>query len=524
MVGKRESRASGAQPQLEPSPGPTSAESLTSRFVRSFGWAAVARGTQQVVALLSIAVLARLIAPSAFGVMAMAMLFINFASAFGEFVISDAVVQKPEIEGDTLSSLFWANMAIGLAMTLGLVAIAPAAAEFFRERLVAAILPPLAWTFLITAASNIQRALFYREMDLRKLSLAQCVANLVGLAVAVVLAARGAAVWSLVVSSLATRVLDGALMWVLHPWRPRFCLRWADVRQVASFGLNLSGYGIVDYFSKNGANLVVGRFLGSAQLGFYQNAYALIFYPQQVVAALVSSVSLAPLSKVQRDDERFRAGLLKLSAFTALLLAPLMLGLLVTSDLVVAIVLGPKWSASAPVVSILAIGGLLQMLSASTLPTFIAKGRTDLLFRWSLVSGALNLAAFLAGARWGIQGVAAGYVLVSAALLVPLLRSALGLVGMRVRSYLRSLAPLVGIALGMAACVALWRLALAAAGAGGVWLAFGTSVPLGVAAYCLLGYWIWPDALRNLVEDFGSVHVAGLRHIARFVLRWREAT
>jgi PST family polysaccharide transporter len=311
-------------------------------------------------------------------------------------------------------------------------------------------------------------------------------------------------------------------MWVLQPWRPGFRMRWAEARSVARFGLALSGYGVVNYFSRNGSGLVIGRFLGSTALGYYQNGFLLMFYPQQVITALVSSVALPPLSRVQHDNERFRAGILNLSALLAILLFPVMLGLVVTSDLVVAVVLGSKWRTSAPVLSILAVTGLIQAASASTVQIFTAKGRTDILFRWSIITGGMGIVSFLAGLHWGIQGVAAGYALVTIALLLPLLRSALRLIGMTVETYCRALAPILAVTLGMAVCVSGWRLVMMAAGVGSsLWLLI-TSVTVGVASYGALAFWAWPAAVRSLVQFVSSTDIAPMRRAAQLLLQWRE--
>jgi O-antigen/teichoic acid export membrane protein len=487
---------------------------LSQQTAGSLGWEAVGRIGQQLGMVLSTAVLARVLAPSAYGMAGMAAVFINFASTFSQLGIPGAIVQKARTDDDELSSLFWFNMAVGIALSLALTLAAPAAARFFREPLVRALLSVLAWTFAVNALGNVQHALFYRGMDLRRPALAQVGVSLCTFLVALFMALRGFGVWSLVVSSLAGRVVDSALMWVLHPWRPRLVMRWAHFRAVANFGLSVSAFGVVNYFFRNGDNLIVGRALGPAALGYYQNAYSLMFYPFQAVTSLASNVMLSPLARVADQMERFRAAVLRISAFMALALYPVMFGLLVTSDLVVALALGSRWHASAHVLIVLAAGGIVNSTCAALGSVILARGRGDVMLWFGVLQTAVSLGAFTVGTRWGIEGVAAGFSVASLFGLVQLV-FVLRMLQIPVASYCRALAPVLLAAAGMAASVELWRNALAALGLGQLWLHAATSIPLGGAVYALLTVRLCPTTCADVVALFGA-KIPALRAAARF--------
>ena len=443
--------------------------------------------------------------------MGMAALFINFASTLNDLGIPAAIVQRPQIDQRVLSSLFWLNLLFSTTVTLVIIAIAPVAAVFFREPAVRAILQVLAFAFLIAGFGGVQHALFYREMNLRPPAMAQVISSVAALAVGVVMALKGMGVWSLVGSSLTGRAMDTVLMWVLHPWRPSFAMNWVDCRPVLRFGLNLSGFGIVNYFSRNADNLIIGRALGPASLGFYQNSYSLMYYPQQTLTSTTSNALLAALSKTQNDKSRFRQALLHLAAAFSFALFPLMLGMAVTADLIVRVVLGPQWGPAAPLLAILAVAGLLQSCSAPTGQIYVPTGNTSLLFRWSLVTSGTTVLGFLAGVHWGTIGVATAFAVVQILLLYPLLRVALRLIDLPVKSYLRALLPALWISLGMAVVVILWRLGMRAAGVSQPQFLLSSSVALGGLAYFALIWITRPAAVLDMLDVVGNSDVALLR-------------
>lgn len=488
-------------------------EALSKKAVGSFGWEAVARGGQQAATLLSTMVLARLLPPSAYGLAGMAAIFINFASTFSQLGIPGAIVQKAEVDDDLLSSLFWFNLAVGFLLSAALMACSPLAAMFFHAPIVRPVLSVLAWTFAINSFGNIQHALFYRSMSLRKPAIAQIASSLSAFAVAAVMAWKGYGVWSLVISNVVSRIVDSLLMWGLHPWRPGFIMRWAHFRAVSNFGLNLSAFGIVNYFARNGDNLIVGRALGSADLGYYQNAFSLMYYPQQLITSLVSNVLLSPLSRVQKEAERFRAAALRLARFMGIVLFPISFGQLVTCDLVIAVALGPKWRPAVPIFAVLTIAGSGAGLFSAVGQIMAAKGRADLMVKYGIISTVTSLVCFLIGVHWGAIGVATGCAIAGVSSILPLV-AVLRLIGLTLGAYLRALAPVISSSLGMALTVGLWRLALNAVQVHSLWLVTGSSVVLGAAAYFSFLTILCPALLRDLIELFAH-SVPALRFFIR---------
>jgi PST family polysaccharide transporter len=317
------------------------------------------------------------------------------------------------------------------------------------------------------------------------------------------MAVRGAGVWSLVGSLLVSRAVDSLLMWTMHPFRPALVMRWSHFRAVSNFGLNLSGFGIVNYFARNGDNLIIGHSLGSAALGYYQNAYSLMFYPQQLVTSTVSNVLLSPLARVQDDVDRFRAGTLRIATSMAVVIFPMMLGMMVTADLVVAVALGPKWGAAAPLLAVLAVAGLVQAAVAAAGPVLIAKGRTGMMLKLGIYSACVYFGCFLIGSRWGTMGVAVACVAGSLLQFVAL-KVFLNAAQLSMWTYWRALLPVLLAGLGMAAVVALWRLGMNALHVTSVPLLTVSSIAIGTASYLGLAMLLCRAVLEDLVNVLGK--------------------
>ena len=198
-------------------------------------------------------------------------------------------------------------------------------------------------------------------------------------------------------SSLANSATRLCLVWLVCKWRPRLVFRWSDIRSIASYSLNLSGFGIFNYFSRNADNLIVGRYLGAAQLGCYQLAYNLMIYPVQSVTSVLGRVLFPAFSNVQHDNARFRAAYLRVVQIVAVLCFPLMMGLLITADTVVPIVLGRQWTPAVPILMVLCPIGLMQSVGTLVGHIYTAKGRTDWMMYWGIVFGSLTVGGFSLG-------------------------------------------------------------------------------------------------------------------------------
>ncbi|HVW83831.1 MAG TPA: MOP flippase family protein [Bryobacteraceae bacterium] len=383
--------------------------SLTQRAVSSTSWVMLSTAARQVLTLVSASILGRLLGPSSYGLMGMAALISAFLLNFRDLGTVAAVIRGRSVSQSLLSSLFWINFFLGILLSGSMLVIAYPAAAFFHEPRVTPIMQALAVTFWIASSGLIHNAILTREMAFRKIAIADIAAAVVGYGVAIPCALAGYGVWSLVFANLLTTVVSTILYWTFTGWRPSLIISAADLKSISKFSLNLSGFGLVNYFARNADNLVVGRVLGAAELGQYQMAYNLMLYPIQMISSVLSQALFPAFAKLQDDDERFRSAYVRSCALIALVTFPVLVGLGVVADPMVRVLLGPKWLPVIPVLHILAPVGVIQSIQTTVGQIYITKGRTDWMFRWGIFSTVLVVTAFMIGVHWGILGVAAGY-------------------------------------------------------------------------------------------------------------------
>ena len=501
-------------PTPDPVARPSPPEGLASRTVTGAAWSTLSIVGQRGLSLLSTLVLARLLAPSAFGLLGMATVMTAAMYSFKDFGTAAALIQRKELNRQLASTLFWTNVLFGVAGASFMIGIAPLVATFYREPKVAPVFAALSLSFLANSLGVAQRAVLARAMLFRRISVIQLSSSAVSAVVGITLAIAGAGVWSLVAAVISEMSTATVLYWLTSSWRPSWHLSLHDLRSVTPFSANLTASNIANYFMRNMDNALIGRFLGAAALGYYALAYGLMMYPLYNVTWNLGNVLFPALSRIQEENARFRQAYLRGISVIATITFPLMLGLLTTADLLVITCFGAKWAPMAPIVRVLAPVGMLQSVTSTTGMIFTAKGRTDVQFRWALVEAGVVLPAFLIGLRWGTIGVACGYAVAEFLLCYPLFIVVGKIIDLRVSEVVRTLWPVMRNAVVMFAAVLLTRLGLPLAGVEKPWPVFGTTMALGVAIYMLLLLRSRQSVLRDVLGLLGLGGMSWLRRVA----------
>ena len=427
---------------------------LATRTVSGALWSGVSRFGQQGLTLVSTSLLAHLLPPAAYGLVGMATIATGFVSLFTELGMTSAIIRRPEVCDEFLSSIFWVNLLLGACAWGLLVAVAHLIGAFYHESQLTPILRMMALGFILSGAASVHYAVLTRRLEFRRLATVELISCVVSSSVAVTFALLGFGVWSLVYASLSNAATRLSLVWLVCEWRPQLVFRWSSVRSIASYSLNLSGFGIFNYFSRNADNLIVGRYLGAAQLGYYQLAYNLMIYPVQSVTSVLR-VLFPAFSNLQNDNVRFRAAYLRVVQIVAVVCFPLMVGLLLTADTVVPVMLGIKWMPAVPILMVLCPIGLIQSVGTLVGHIYTAKGRADWMMYWGIVFGCLTICGFLIGVRWGALGVAVSYAVVNLLLVYPDVAIPFRLIKLAPFEYWQVLRAPVGYCMVMA--VGVWR-------------------------------------------------------------------
>jgi O-antigen/teichoic acid export membrane protein len=407
-------------------------------------WIAAAQIGRQIVSLAAIAVLARLLSPQDYGLSGMAMAVVGFVSVFAELGLSAATVQANVLTNEQVSTLFWINVSCGVTLTLLLGAAAPLVARFYGDPRVAGLTATLGLGFSIAGIGAQHAALLARRMQFRRTAVVDSIAFFAASVAAVLAAFAQWGAYALVAQFLTERAACALGYWLASGWRPGPPRRHCGVRAMLRVGGFLSAFNTVNYFARNLDRVLLGRFWGAAAVGLYSRAYMLMMYPITFLSGPLTQVMVPALSRTIGERTRFQGLYVHALRIIAAVNFPLMAGLSVAADEVIALVMGAQWSDAVPVFRILAVCGLIQPIVSPVGWLYMASGRTDRMLVWSLIGTPLIVAGFLAGLHWGAVGVAAGYTCVMMALVGPAaVAFALRTVDLDVRPLVLGLAPLL---------------------------------------------------------------------------------
>jgi O-antigen/teichoic acid export membrane protein len=435
----------------EPSGAPDA--DLKNRTVTGVLWSAGASVGQQILNFAVTAVLARLLVPADFGLVATVAVFTGFVSLFIDFGLGAALIQRETLAERHRSSAFWMNLAAGIALATLVAALAPLLARFFDEPRLVDLTLVLSLNFVVGSLGIVQSALLQRSMNFRRLGAIGISSTVIGGAVAIAMAVAGYGVWSLIGQLIATTAVRTALLWAASDWRPRRFIDREAMRELWRFSGNLAGFTAVNYWARSADNLLIGKFVGATGLGIYSRAYNLMLLPIDQISTVTARVMFPALSRIQQNPPRVKRAYLRAIGIIGLLSFPITAGLFVVAEPFILSLYGAKWEAVVPVLQILCVAGLLQPVLATVGWIYQSQGRTDWLMRWGLVASAAIVSAFGIGIHWGVKGVATAYAIVIYALLYFAFAIPGKLIGMRFREVVLALrGPLVS-ALAMAAIV-----------------------------------------------------------------------
>lgn len=395
-------------------------QSLGRIALRGGVFTAGAQAAKMVIQLLSVVILARLLAPEDFGLVASVGPIVAFVGLFQNLGLQQAVIQRPQIDQAQLNRVFWISALAGLVCTAAAAALSPAVSAFYGDARMTGITLAAALPLLFGSVAALPLALMNRHLQFGQLAINDVLTAMAGLVAAVAAAYAGLGYWSLVIGPAvgAVGTLLGA--WWATRWQPGRPDVKVD-REILSFGANLTGFNLVNFFSRNLDNILIGKFSGPIELGYYDRAYKLLLFPLQNINQPLSRLMVPLLSRIQDDKPRFRDLYLRTNWLLAAITVPGIAALTIAAEPVVSILFGERWLPVAPIFAWLGIAGLMQPVSSTTGWIFICQGKTRTMFRWGIYSALTTVLSFVVGLNWGAVGVAAAYAISGYVLRLPVL-------------------------------------------------------------------------------------------------------
>lgn len=363
-----------------------------------------------VLQLAGVVVLARLLDAHDYGLLAVVVVVVGVGDIFRDFGLSTAAIQARTLSTAQRDVLFWTNTAIGLVLTGLACAAAPLLARGFGEPALEHMLQVTAITFACNGLATQYRAHLTRNLRFARLVVVDVTSQATGLALGIVLAELGAGYWALAAQLTGQAFAALVLVAMLSGWLPGRPRRGSGMRSFVRFGQNLALSTIVNYVSNNLDVLTIATRLGTTPLGIYNRGFSLLSSPLNQLRSPATTVALPVLSRLQ-DDHRRAGEYLKIAqvafGYTVGAALAICAG---TSAPVVHLVLGAKWAAVAPVLTCLAVAGASTLLSYVGFWVYLSRGLGRELFHYTCVTFVLQAACIVTGSEWGVNGVAAGYM------------------------------------------------------------------------------------------------------------------
>ncbi len=378
-----------------------------------------ARGATLFFQIVSAVVLARLLTPADFGVVAMVTTFSLLLVSFGLNGFSEAIIQREQLDPFLAGNLFWINMGGGLALTIAFAAAGSLLARFYRDPLVARVAVGIAPSILLANAGYVHLALLKRAMRFGAVSANTICARFASVIVSIVLASTGWGYWALVAAVVVEPLSTTIGAFALCRWLPSLPRRKAGTADMVKYAANVYSRFAANYSVRNLDNLLVGWRFNAVALGFYKKAYDLFAFPVTQLVGPLADVALATLSRLRGDSAEYRRYLVNSLAVVSFAGMAIGADLTLTGKDVVRLVLGPQWSESARVFMLFGPGIGVMLLYNCYGWIHLSIGRPHRWLRWGFVEFAFTALMFVLALPWGPAGIAAAWSLSYWALLIP---------------------------------------------------------------------------------------------------------
>jgi teichuronic acid exporter len=415
---------------------------LKAKAIKSTAWYVGTRVWIQALSWGVTIVLARILAPSDYGLFAMAFTVITFIELFQEFGLGVSIVQRRNLSEQQINAIFW--ILCGVSFTILAVTFLSAGwvAGFYQEPRLTWIIRFLSLTFLFNSLGVVPYSLLTREIDFKHRSLAEATGVVISAATSLAMAYLDYGIWALVVGQLVRAAVRNLAMFVSSRWIPSVDISFAEMGEILRFSLHMAGASAMGTLADTATTAIVGKFLGGYNLGLYSMAAALGKNNplHKLSTGVINQLSLPVFSKLQNELEVLQEYFLKITRYLAVISLPMQLGMAFVARDLVLILLSEKWLPIVGFLQVFSLTGIFHIVTLPAAPLLTARGRADLNIRFSSLYFLMTSAAYLVGARWGLAGIATGWLIVFPLLRLYLLWLGLKEVNLSTVSYFKNLA------------------------------------------------------------------------------------
>ena len=358
-------------------------------------------------------ILARLLAPEDFGLVAMLLIFISIGTVLIESGFSQGLIQRANTTHIDESSIFFFTIVMGGAVATALFLSSFQISEFFEQPVLESMVCWFAFNIFINSFGVIHITLLTKELDFKTLTKVNITATLVSSLIAVVMAFQGWGVWSLVVQVISSTVLTVIMLWLLHSWRPLWVFSVASIKSYFKFGGFLLFTALLYSLYVNLYAVLIGKQYSAEAVGFFAQAKRLQQLPVDLMSNIVGRVAFPVFSKIHNDKDKLARGMRKALVLVMFINAPLMLGILMLAEPLIRILFGEKWLVSAPILEVLALVGLLWPMHELNVKVLVAQGHSAINAKIQLIKVTVGILLLFLAVPYGILAVAYSQLIAS---------------------------------------------------------------------------------------------------------------
>lgn len=467
--------------------------------IKNFFWRIGESSGAQLVSFLVSIVLARLLAPEDYGVIALVTVFTSILQVFVDSGLGTALVQKKNADEADFSSVFYFNVLVCLTLYAGMFVAAPAIAKFYDNLIYIPLVRVLSLTLVISGLKNIQQAYVYRHMIFKRFFFSTLGGTIASAILGIVMAYAGFGVWALAAQYVSNTAIDTLILWITVPWRPKKRFSWTKLKSLLSYGWKLLVSALLDTGYTSLWNLLIGKVYSSADLSFYDQGSK---YPKAIIGTISNSIDsvLLPTMSIVQDDRAQIKSMTRRSIVTSVyVMAPLMMGLAGCAEPLVSLILTDKWLPCVPYMRIFCITYMFWPVHSANLNAIKAMGRSDLFLRLEILKKIIGIGLLLCTMRISVMAMACSLLISSVTSQIINSYPNWKLLNYRYMEQLRDILPSILLAVIMAAAVGEVPLL----GYGNV-LTLCIQIPLGAVIYVAGSAIFRLESFRyllNMIED-----------------------
>lgn len=357
--------------------------------------------------------LARLLVPEDYGLCALLLAFINIATVFVNSGLNTALIQKKEADSLDFSSVLYLSLSISVILYVILFFLSPFIADFFNDNRLSLLMRVLAVTLIIGAFNSVQLSVLTRNMQFRKLFIANLLGMIVSAIISIVMAMNGFGVWSIVIQYLINRLVVTLALFALVRWMPKLEFSWIRIKLLFSFGWKCMTTTFLSTIVTDIYTAVVGKFYPKSQLGVYDTGNKIPATISETFSSSLGNVLFPAFSKLQNDIPQLRAIVAKSNKISSFLIAPIMFAIIASAHPIISILLTDKWIGAVPFLQMACLLYALYPLHIANISAISAIGRSDVTLRCEIQKKIVDLSFLALMVNFSIYWVALGRVLTS---------------------------------------------------------------------------------------------------------------